>query len=84
MVFMDANKRPYPQYYEMLVDRVNPGGYNIADNTLWDGKVAQTPPPSDAQTRGIMEFNDMVAKDSRVEVCIVPVRDGLTIIRIKE
>lgn len=84
MVFMDANKRHYPQYYEMLVDRVNPGGYIIADNTLWDGKVAQTPPPSDAQTRGIMEFNDMVAKDSRVEVCIVPVRDGLTIIRIKE
>ncbi len=84
MVFMDANKRHYPQYYEMLISRIRPGGYLIADNTLWDGKVAQQPAPTDPQSRGIMEFNDMVARDERVEVCMIPVRDGLSIIRVND
>lgn len=83
MVFIDANKRHYPQYYSMILPLVKPGGFILADNTLWDGKVAEMPPPADAQSRGIMEFNDMVAADERVEVSIVPVRDGLTIIRKK-
>lgn len=81
MVFVDANKRHYPEYYEMILPLVRPGGYIIADNTLWDGKVADEPAPTDAQSRGIMAFNDMVATDPRVEVSIVPVRDGLTLIR---
>lgn len=81
MVFVDANKRHYPEYYEMILPLVRPGGYIIADNTLWDGKVADEPAPTDAQSRGIMAFNDMVANDPRVEVSIVPVRDGLTLIR---
>lgn len=83
MVFIDANKRHYPQYYSMLLPLVKSGGYILADNTLWDGKVAEVPPPTDAQSRGIMEFNDMIAADPRVEVSILPVRDGLTLIRKK-
>lgn len=81
MVFIDANKRLYPQYFEMIVPRVRKGGFIIADNTLWDGKLAGTPPPTDAQTCGIMTFNDMVASDPRVETVIIPLRDGLTLIR---
>jgi len=81
MVFIDANKRHYKQYFEMLLPSVKPGGYIIADNTLWDGKVTEHPQPTDAQSRGIMEFNDSVACDPRVETVILPLRDGLTIIR---
>lgn len=83
MVFIDANKRHYPLYYRMILPLLNPGGYILADNTLWDGKVADNPPPTDPQSRGIMEFNDMVAADPSVEVSIIPVRDGLTLIRKK-
>lgn len=81
MVFMDANKRHYPAYYDMLLPLVRKGGYILADNTLWDGKVTMPDTCHDAQTRGIMEFNDMVAADPRVERVILPLRDGLTIIR---
>ena len=84
MVFMDANKRHYPQYLEALLPHIRPGGYILADNTLWDGKVAQTPAPTDPQSVGIMQFNDMVAADPRLEVAILPLRDGLTLIRVKE
>lgn len=81
MVFIDANKRHYLQYYHKVIGRVKIGGYILADNTLWDGKVIENPPESDLQTRGIMEFNDFVAQDPRVEVAMIPIRDGLTIIR---
>ncbi|MCM1292426.1 MAG: O-methyltransferase [Bacteroides sp.] len=81
IVFMDANKRHYPRYYEMLLPLVRQGGYIIADNTLWDGKVADDPAPHDPQSRGIMEFNDIVAADPRVEVAMIAIRDGLSIIR---
>ena len=84
MVFMDANKRHYPQYLEALLPHIRPGGYILADNTLWDGKVAQTPAPTDPQSVGIMQFNDMVAADPRLEVAILPLRDGLTLIRVRE
>ena len=84
MVFMDANKRHYPQYLEALLPHIRPGGYILADNTLWDGKVAQTPAPTDPQSVGIMQFNDMVAADPRLEVAILPLRDGLTLIRVNE
>lgn len=82
MAFIDANKRHYLEYYKLLLPRMRRGGFIIADNTLWDGKVAEQPAPTDAQTRGIMEFNDFVASDPRVEVSIIPVRDGLTLIRV--
>lgn len=83
MVFIDANKREYCRYYGLVFDMVRPGGYILADNVLWDGKVYQDPMPQDRQTLGIAEFNDMVKADPRVESVILPVRDGLNIIRKK-
>lgn len=80
LVFMDANKREYLDYYHLVFDYVSPGGFIIADNTLWDGKVVDFGKKLDAQTEGILKFNDFVAADSRVEKVIVPIRDGLTII----
>ncbi|MBR3030457.1 MAG: O-methyltransferase [Bacteroidales bacterium] len=81
LVYIDANKREYPDYYRLVFDKVTPGGLILADNVLWDGKVLQEPMPEDAQTRGIAAFNDMVAADERVENFILPLRDGLNIIR---
>jgi len=84
MVFIDANKRYYQEYYELIFDKVRPGGLIIADNTLWDGKVLEVPHLTDKQTIGIQKFNDMLAKDERVEKVILPIRDGLTLIWKKE
>ena len=81
LVYVDANKRLYVDYYNLLIERLSPGAFIVADNTLWDGHVADTTERHDAQTLGIMAFNDLVAADSRVEKVIVPLRDGLTIIR---
>lgn len=81
MVLIDANKRLYSSYYEMILPLVRPGGCILADNTLWDGKVIRPEECHDPQTRGITEFNDLVAADPRVEKVILPMRDGLTIIR---
>lgn len=81
IVYMDANKREYCEYYDLVFDMVRPGGLILADNVLWDGKVCQDPLPQDKQTLGIARFNDIVAKDSRVESVILPLRDGLNIIR---
>lgn len=83
LAFIDGDKRRYIEYYEMVLKYLNPGGYIIADNTLWDGHVLETPHPTDKQTIGIKTFNDLVARDSRVEKVILPLRDGLTIIRKK-
>lgn len=80
MAFIDADKRDYIAYYEKVLPRLRPGGIILADNTLWDGKVAHTQARPDAQTRGILQFNDHVANDARVETVILPLRDGLTII----
>ncbi len=82
-IFIDADKRQYPQYYTSLLPRLRPGGIMIADNTLWDGHVVEATPHNDRQTEGIKAFNDMVANDPSVEKVILPVRDGLTIIRKK-
>lgn len=80
LVFIDANKRDYPEYYELVFDLVRPGGWILADNVLWDGKVALDPLPQDRQTLGIDNFNRMVASDPRVESVIIPIRDGLNLI----
>lgn len=80
MVFLDADKRDYPRIYETVLAKVAPGGYILADNTLWDGHVVEEE-PHDAQTRAILEFNALVAADPRVEQVMVPLRDGLTLIR---
>ena len=84
MAFIDGDKRRYSDYYEMVLAKMNAGGYILADNTLWDGHVLETETSSsDMQTIGIKEFNDKVAADSRVEKVIFPLRDGLTLIRKK-
>lgn len=82
LIFIDADKRQYASYYQEALRLLKPGGYIIADNTLWDGHVTETAPRS-PQTLGIMRFNDMVANDTTVEKVIIPLRDGLTIIRKK-
>ena len=81
LVFIDANKREYPAYYELVFDMVRPGGYILADNVLWDGKVYQENVPQDAQTQGIFKFNEIVKEDPRVENVIIPLRDGMNLIR---
>ena len=83
LVYMDANKREYCEYYELIFDMVRPGGLILADNVLWDGKVCQDPMPQDKQTLGIARFNDMIKEDRRVESVILPLRDGLNMIRKK-
>lgn len=84
LAFIDGNKRFYVDYYEMVLGKMHPGGYIIADNTLWDGHVLEEEPKhTDTQTIGIKAFNDLVATDGRVEKVILPLRDGLTIIRKK-
>lgn len=82
-VFMDANKREYCEYYRLVMPLLVPGGIIVADDVLWDGKVYADPLPHDAQTSGLLEFNRTVAEDRRVEVVIIPLRDGLSIIRKK-
>lgn len=81
LVYIDADKRHYPSYYQLLIPALPSQALILADNTLWDGKVLQSPPPKDAQTQGILDFNDLVAGDPRVEVVMLPLRDGLTLIR---
>ncbi len=80
MAFVDGDKRHYADYYTMIMPKLKTGGYIVADNTLWDGHVTERD-THDAQTLGIRLFNDMVASDEDVEKVILPLRDGLTIIR---
>ena len=83
MVFIDADKREYLDYYHAIFDKVRSGGFILADNTLWDGKVTETFDPTDEQTVGILAFNDFVKQDERVEKVIIPLRDGMTIVMKK-
>lgn len=79
--FIDANKRQYLEYYELVLPLMRRGGLIVADDVLWDGKVYADIPSGDAQTRALLEFNDRVASDPRVEVVMLPLRDGLSLIR---
>lgn len=83
IVYMDANKREYCEYYDLVFDMIRPGGLILADNVIWDGKVCQDPLPQDKQTLSIVKFNDMVSADPRVESVILPLRDGINVIRKK-
>lgn len=83
MAFIDGDKRTYIETYEMVMRLIRPGGFILADNTLWDGHVLEQPKPADRQTQGIEDFNDYIARDNRVERVILPLRDGLTIIRVR-
>lgn len=79
-VFIDGDKRQYADYYAMAKHHLAPGGYIVADNTLWDGHVVDPAYDRDTQTQGIRRFNDVVVADSEVECVILPLRDGLTLI----
>lgn len=83
MAFVDGDKRTYVETYEMVLPLLRRGGFIVADNTLWDGHVVDPAYDRDSQTIGIRRFNDHVAADGRVEKVIVPLRDGLTLIRKK-
>lgn len=83
LIFIDANKRQYAEYYRLCLPLLRKGGLIVADDTLWDGKVYADPLPHDAQTRGLLEFNGIVASDPAVETVILPLKDGLTVIRKK-
>jgi len=83
LVFIDADKKNYLNYYKQIFDKVKTGGFIIADNALWDEKVLTKPDPRDKETLGIIEFNDFIQKDDRVENMLLPLRDGLMIVRKK-
>lgn len=81
LVFIDANKRQYCEYLDLVLPHLNSGAYIIADNTLWDGHVVDPAYDNDPQTQGVRAFNDRIATDSQFEKIILPLRDGLTIVR---
>ena len=83
MAFLDGDKRTYVEAYEMALKVVRPGGFILADNTLWDGHVTDPAYDRDHQTQGIRRFNNYVAADARTDKVILPIRDGLTIIKKK-
>ena len=83
LVFIDADKESYVDYYDMVIGQMASGGYILADNVLWDGKVLEDPGRQDRETKGIVAFNAKVRKDDRADQLLLPVRDGLMIIRKK-
>lgn len=83
LVFIDGNKRDYIEYFETVLPKVRKNGFILADNTLWAGKVLEKTASNDYQTKGLQAFNDYIAKCDAVEKFILPLRDGLTIMRVK-
>jgi caffeoyl-CoA O-methyltransferase len=81
LIFIDADKENYSRYYDLVFDKLNPGGFIFADNVLWSGKVVE--PNPDRETTAIMSFNEKVMADDRVENVLLPIRDGLMMIRKK-
>lgn len=84
LVFMDADKPNYPAYLDIIVDRINPGGILLTDNVLWSGKVVEEIKQDDFSTMALVEFNKRIANDPRLETVMLPIRDGLSITRIRE
>ncbi len=83
LVFLDADKHNYLNYYRLIFDKLRPGGYILADNVFWSGKVLNQPDPRDKEAFGIIKFNDFIQQDERVENVMLPLRDGLSLIRKK-
>ncbi|MEP2026379.1 MAG: O-methyltransferase [Reichenbachiella sp.] len=82
LVFIDADKSNYSNYYDLIINKMNPGGFIIADNILWSGKVTATPKSNDKDTKALIKFNQKVHEDVRVENVLMAVRDGLMILRV--
>jgi len=83
LVFIDGDKREYSEYYDLVFEKVRKGGFIIADNVLWGGKIESDEPSKDPQTRGVIGFNEKVRDDQRVEKVVLPIRDGILIVRKK-
>ena len=81
IVFIDADKESYPEYYDLIINKVRSGGIIIADNILWSGKVLEKVEKDDQATKSIIEFNNKIIEDNRVKNIILPIRDGLNIVR---
>jgi caffeoyl-CoA O-methyltransferase len=81
LVFIDADKENYVKYYELAIHKLRPGGFIVADNVLWSGKVTEPAHKADEETRALMAYNDMITRDHRVENVLVPIRDGLMVAR---
>lgn len=84
LVFIDADKDNYLNYYEMIVPMMNPGGIILSDNVLWSGKVLEALDPKDKMTKILLDYNKRLQEDDRVETVLLPIRDGLTLTRIKK
>jgi predicted O-methyltransferase YrrM len=82
LVFIDADKENYIQYFEMIVPKMNKGGIILSDNVLWSGKVVETPAPADKTTQILLEYNALLKNDPRVETVLLPIRDGLSVSRV--
>jgi len=83
LVFIDADKSNYANYFDAVIEKMNPGGVILSDNVLWSGKVLETPDPKDQDTMALIAYNELVNKDARVESILLPIRDGLTVSRVK-
>ena len=83
LVFMDADKPNYPAYFELIIDRLKPGGLILSDNVLWSGKVVEPLNPKDTSTKALLEYNKILAEDERLETVLLAIRDGLTVSRKK-
>ena len=79
VVFMDADKPNYINYFHQIIDKLNPGGVILSDNVLWSGKVIEALDPSDISTKIVLEYNSLLKEDSRLETVLLPIRDGLTV-----
>lgn len=83
LVFIDADKSNYTNYFNLVIDKMNPGGVILSDNVLWSGKVVESLHPKDTDTKALLEYNLLLSSDERVETVLLPIRDGLTISRVK-
>lgn len=83
LVFIDADKSNYPSYFALIIDKMNTRGIILSDNVLWSGKVVEELHPKDVDTKALLDYNIMLSEDERVETVLLPIRDGLTISRVK-
>ena len=83
LIFIDADKANYGNYFQAIIDKMNPGGVILSDNVLWSGKVTEEPNPKDEDTKALISYNKMMNEDPRIETVLFPIRDGLTISRVK-
>jgi len=83
LVFIDADKSNYSNYFHLVIDKMNKGGIILSDNVLWSGKVTEIPDPKDEDTKALISYNKLLKEDQRIETILLPIRDGLTISRVK-